>query len=440
MGIRSWMLRKISPNRLPSKVNAEVERAWLAEQMAAYTSTTSIRVGGAGENWTQETPEIRRSYPEFLKEPTLKMAFWAKVDAVSAQEVNVIPRDENAEADKRIASFVADAITWSRGGTAKISRSILVPALLRGWSLTEKVWATAKYGDWRGLWVLDTVKSKDTDGVHVEIDKFKNVTAFIGSANNQNAKFDPRSFVYWVYQQLFESPVGISDFRAVNRAVTLKEAAIKLRMIFLDKFTGPFLIGKYSSDDQRKYLEAALKKARASGYIVMDRSNDTEVLNLAVSGTSDFKTAIDDFDKEILVGIRGSHLDMREGDNPTARGNSKVQRSISELAEWSLADAVENCLNEQVIPDLVYPNFGINANLPRAKLGSINALDVLAELRVDEMLTNRLRVPVSRADVYRRAGRSGPKDDGDAVEPLAVPDASPLSDPARFAEEVGPKA
>ena len=36
----------------------------------------------------------------------------------------------------------------------------------------------------------------------------------------------------------------MSDFRAVYRAVTCKEAAIKLRMIALDKFSGPYLTGK----------------------------------------------------------------------------------------------------------------------------------------------------------------------------------------------------
>jgi hypothetical protein len=418
----------------------DTERNWLSEQMRSYAITGQFRLAPIAENYTEETFEIRRQYPIFLREPTIKAALFSKVWSVVSSDLNVIPQDKTNPVDKQIAKFVKYALTTVEGGKRKIGEAVLLPGLLRGWSLSEKVWTTSDHPEWHGLWKLKAIRSKDTNYVFPEIDPFKNVTAFWASANNLNQRFDPRDFVFWTHQSLFESPLGISDLRAVYRAATLKEAAIKLRMIFLDKFTGPYLVGKFSDDARRKYLQSALKEARATGYIALDKNSEVEVLDLAARGTADFKQAIDDFDREILVGIRFAHLDMMEGQTNGARGNTTVHRSMSQLAEWALADSLCTVINTQIVPDLVYPNFGMHARLPEVTLGNLNPVDVKADLEVDEILT-RIGVPLSISDLYERSGRTPPIDEADTLKPTPPPQSPmPGMNVLPFAEGSPPKA
>lgn len=430
LGARLARMRRAVFGR-PSRNTPVAEKAWLAEQVRTSSTLAPWRLPSTSSNYTDETPQMRHDYLTYLKESMVKMPFWTKVWSVAAQDLNVPPVDATSETDKKIAAWVKYTTETSWGGKRKCVESVLVPGLLTGWSVSEKVMKVEQSSDWRGFWGLQGLKSKWTRYLEPQVDEFLNVTGIYTTSNNYGQTFDPRDFAIWTYQSLYESPIGISDFRSINRAARFKEAVMKLRMIALDKFSGPWLKGTYKYDEQRKQLMDSLADARASGYIVLSEGADVQVVDLAMSSSSDFQAMIKDLDMEMTVGLRGAHLDMLEGQTAGGRGDTSVQRSVSELVEWALADSWATVWNEQVIPDLVYPNFGPQVRLPRASLGAINSRDIVNDLLVDEALT-RLRVPLSIAQLYAKTGREPPKDPADSTAsafgpPPGTPPPEPVS-------------
>jgi|SRR5579859_4996799 len=421
MGVLSWAGRigRALLGRPDPQVQAE--RAWLGEQIKSYQIAYN-RLSPFTENLTGETQAIRDAYRQMLKEPTVKAAITTKIFAVASLDLSVKPASRN-QVDKDIADFNKDNIVKSRGGIRHVVESMLWGALLDGYSVSEKVKDIAQRGRWRGKIVLKRLKAKDAQNnrLQIVVDQFKNVTRVRANQANAGKEFNPNDFVVFTYLSLFENPLGMSDMRAVYRASTLKEAAIKLRMIFLDKFTGPYLVGHYAVDSVRTYLETALKQARQSGYITLPQGSDVQVVDLATRGTADFKSAIDDFDKEILMGLQAASLHMLEGQTPGGRGDTEVHKSTAELFTWYLASLVCDAINEQIIPDFTDMNFAGKPELPMATLGGVDAAEILQELAIYEKLHN-IGVPLSLEEIYERAQRTLPKSPEDTLAGVPIGD------------------
>lgn len=424
MGLIAWIGRQLGLGGRPTVAQLRAERDWLVEQIKAYTIGYN-RLSPLAENLTGETQEIRDQYRQMLKEPVIKAAFLKKVFSVASLDLTVKAATKD-QAAQDLAEFHKDNLTKSKGGVRAIVLELLLHALMDGFVVAEKVRDVARRGKWKGKIVLKQLKAKDTAGSKIQLvlDQYKNVIAI--RANNANAgrEFDPKDFVVLTYLSFFGSPFGMSDFRAVFRASSLKEAAIRLRMIFLDKFTGPYLKGKFTDDATRTYLEAALKKARASGYITLPEGSDVEVIDLALRGTADFKQAIDDFDREILVGMQGSFLDMMEGQTPGGRGDTAVHKSTAELFVWYMAELVKDCINDQLVPEFTDLNFAGDPELPLAELGGVDPASILADLQIDKLL-HELGASLSLEDLYDRAQRPMPKSPDDTLPGAKPPAAGP---------------
>lgn len=424
------------------------ENAWLAEQIRAYGSA-NLRLTPFFENLTGETPEIRSTYRQVLKEPTVKAALLGKIFAVSQLDLQMAAGDKTPWG-QNIANFNRDNIAKSKGGTRHVVESMLFGALLDGYSVSEKVRAPAERGKWKGKVVLKHLKSKDTQysagmaglgvftpgasgwgRVQITVDEFKNVVGIYAGSPNEGEEFNPNDFVVFTYLKLFESPLGMSDMRAINRASSCKEAAIKLRMIFLDKYTGPYLVGKHNNETTKLFMEAAFKKARAAGYISIPEGSEVEVINLAMSGTADFKSAIDDFDREILIGIQGAFLHIFEGQVADGRGDTSIHKGQSDLFVWYLAQLCADAINEQIVPDFTDLNFPGKPELPTASLGGVDPAAVVAELGVGEKLRSN-GVPTSADQWYEKSQWVAPLTPADAIAGLVDPN-SPEAKAAQVA-------
>lgn len=426
MGLGSWFGRQLfkfnwprfqrTERQRPSSINAAQERTWLAEQIKTYAGAFPLRFGHFQDNITHETPEIRASYRLALIEPTVKATLIAKVLNVAQLELTVNPASKRNKWDKHIAEFTQTALRRCKGGVPQIVWNIAAPGLVDGWSLTEKVSAVGDQGILKGRWTLAALKSKDTKYLWPITDNYRNVIGYQASQGNQGVYLDSKDFVHFNYMSFFENPLGLSDLRAAYRAIQCKLAAIKLRMMFLDRYTGPWMMGRYRDTTMRAELEAGLAAARASGYITIPDGTDVQLLNLAMSGTADFAAAIDAFDKEIAVSISGAHLQVMEGVTNNGAGDTAVHKDAAELFVWYLSSLVTQCIQEQIVPDLVVPNFGKDVDFPEVKLSAVNPKDIISELAIDEAL-QRLGIDLSKEDLYDRTGRAPGRDANDNLPP-----------------------
>lgn len=404
------------PRSYPSapRIDPAVELPFLNEQIKAYNTTLRMRQTSLFDNYTAETVEMRNAYRRAsLAEPAIKAALIGKIGNVMSLGLNVAPAGLTP-ADKLIAKFCKDTVVQSSGGVPDVVWSILSGGLIDGHSVAEKVFTRYTHGEHAGRVGLLKLKAKDTKYIQFEVDPFRNVTGVYSMRGNSGTMFPPSDFVLFNHLSLFDSPWGTSDLRASYRAAEMLPAVIKLRQIFLDKYAGPFIKGKYTDATMQASMMQELAKARAMGFITLPKDgSDIEVLDLATRGTSDFQQALDDLRKEIAIGISGAFLHMLTS-NSNDRGDSQIQQDTVDIFVWMLSVRVAQCLNEQLFPELVEYNFGAQFGVPRATLEAPNHATVKAELEVAQTL-HSMDVPLSLEELYERSGWNPPKDEKDKL-------------------------
>lgn len=413
-------LFKPKPKKSPAERWAErtVEKVRSAVLGGMFSFTPYL------DNLTEETDEIRREYRTMLKEPFVKSSLFAKLFAVASLDFQVHPVDEDSPFDKEVAGFVRYNLERVNGGMPKTIFGMLAPAGIDGYSISEKVWDLEDRGKWRGKTVLKALKAKDK--VRLVVDDFQNITAIRSLVGTE--LFEPRDFVIYSHNSIFENPIGMSDFRAAYRAVWAKKNVVNFRLVHLEKWTGPFLKGEYPEGDLslKSALETALTNARSETWLTVPTGAAVDVIHAAAS-TTDYEKCIKDLNEEILIAIEGAFLQSITGQVADARGSSTVQRSRTELFQWMLSSAVAEALNKQLIPDLIDFNFPPNTNYPKVTLGMVSEADMIPALDIAER-AQRIGVPLSKKAIARRFGLDMPIDASDQLQPPSA--APPAGGPA----------
>lgn len=365
---------------------------------------------------TEETQAIRDTYPTMLKSPVVKAALHGKVCAVSSLDLQSQPPDESPRAQE-VADFTRYAYTQAiDGGFPKLAESILIPMLIFGTNVVEKVWMKDLWprGKWAGRRFYRDMKAKDLSGLIIVEDEFRNVIGLKSTRYGQNEVFDPRDFVIARNMSLFEGP-GQSDLRAAYAAYWKLDTVEKLRVIHLEKFTSPFLQGTYNDSTDLPKLEAALAAAKSRTWITIPEGVKVDCLSLATRGEAEFAQAIRDFKEDIALAISGAFLQMltsNAGGGGDIRGGSGTQQTTSELFVWRLAAELCAIIDRQITPDLVDMNYA-GADYPTTSLGGVNYGELQRSIVVDEA-AQRMGFKLSRkafAKKYALQQADSPEDE-----------------------------
>lgn len=395
----------------PARQAAEISRERVKVQLMA-TATGRVTFLPWFDSNTDETVEMRLEYRKMLREPAVKVPLLTKVFSLGSLDLSVEPEDETNPHDRRAADFVR----WNLAPMVHdLAEAVVMHGLIDGHSISEKVFAVETGRTiWRNKIRLAKVKPKDPQcDLAIEVDAFNNVVGVVGMGANHGQRFDPGSFVIWRHLPLYGNPSGMSDLRAAYRAYWIKDATVKLRAVFLEKFSLPSLLGKYQDPTQKPSLDEALQNFRHASWMSVPNDCLIEVLNMAVSPKELYTEAIKDLNHEILLSIAGAILQAMEGNVTGARAIGEVHQTTSELLVWYLARVLEDVCN-QLARDLCDLNFA-QAGYPRCSLGGVNDHDMQASLAIDTALLDR-GLELSKNDLYRRYGRARPLDQDDALK------------------------
>lgn len=417
-----WRPRNTAPRNLDEWASLIVEKIRTA------ASTGTLHFLPRLDQLTGETQEIRAAYREMLREPTVKAALLTKVLAVAALDTQVHPPDKNNSAHRAQADFVRHNL--KRISPHRVARTLLLPALIDGWSLSEKVWEVEKDDpQWKDRWVWKSWRSKDIANIQLGTDAYRNVEAIRGTNYNAGRLFDPDDFVIYSYLDMFENPHGMSDLRAAYRAYWIKNNVWQLRGLHLDKYTSPFLLGSYPAGaaDIRVALEAALAQAKSSTWLTIPIGAAVEAITMSTQGTTDFESAIQDCDREMLIGIVGAYLQVLEGKVADGRGDTSVHKETSELFQWLLAAELGDIYTREAA-ELCKLNFAEPAP-PVVTLEAVSEDYLLKRSQVDTAL-QALGLKLSKSNTYEMYNRSEPTDENDVLAPTSASPASPGTPPA----------
>jgi hypothetical protein len=418
---------------MPQPVEPATDTVRAESWVAPYSAPNEL------DDYGRETDEMRRAYRDFhRKEPAVRAAIEGMVASIGDTDVAVIPDDEDNDDDCRAAELVQYAVESSPHGWDGLIRRVLLGALIDGFSVSEKVLCGIEnHRRWGGFWGLKYVKSKDTDHLRLRLDVYRNIIGVVNTVRGI-ATYPARKMVIFTHADVYDNPFGSSELRACYRACQLIENAYKLWAFALNAYSGPFLKGKVANNERRQQMEAALKAARAGGYVVTPKDDEVDLINLASASSFDaFERKIDKLREEIYIAIRGAYLPFMQGTGGggETRGNADTSKGAgSDPRERVIAKAIGRCLTHQLCPDLVVPNFGTRCGIPRIVLGGVDWNETKAQLDVAKSVLNDFRVPISKAWLYKSAQTPPPMSEEDAIVPPAAPQMNPQANPFGFGQ------
>jgi len=335
---------------------------------------------------TQDSPEIRAAMRQMIRSPYVKAAWETQLLTVASEDFQVQPSEEgNSEAEEQ-AAFVRRVIEKHvRGGLPAIVRAIAAPFGPCGFTIAEKVWGHCERGPDEGKIVLTALKAKDTDPayLHLEGDSFNNLVS-ITSSRQLGERYPITDFVYARYLPVFDEPLGQAAFRPSYSAWWMLDTVDKLRVIHHEKRMAGMLVGTYASDDDKGPLEDALAKARTATWMSIPEGTRVEAIALSTASEPDYKSFVESKREEVVIGIAFATLQILQGNVPDARGDTKVQKQMSDLGPWLLMALVQDAINSQIIPDLIDFNYPYPAggDYPRLTFGAVSNAEHLELLQL----------------------------------------------------------
>ncbi len=321
-----------------------------------------------------ETPQMREMYLDlYQKEGVVRAAVNGLVDAVASADVTAEPADRSDPASRDVAEFLMWSVDQSEGGWPAILTDTTLPALLFGHSLGEPTLQPAPHPTRGQAWALRHLRSLDTRFLRLRTDVFRNVTQVISTVRGMEP-FDPAKVVLFTYRRVFHNPFGNPTMRAAYRDACLIEDAYKLWYLALKMYGEPYLYGKVKDATRRKQMQDSLAALRAGGVLVSPVEDDVQILSLSTAvNFAAFEAKVKNLRENVFLAIRGAYLPFVEGvGGSDAHGDTEVGKLSSDTSEYLLSQAVGRCLNKQLVPKLIYPNFGEGTPLPTLKLGGLN--------------------------------------------------------------------
>lgn len=409
-----------------------------SQEVIKQMATGKIRLLPFYSDMDGETPAMRRSYRAMMREPTVRAAIYQIILPSCFLNLEMQPASDHP-IDKEAAEFMQWNITRARGGLVALVEATLLGGMIEGYSVAEKVWTEAQHGRWEGSTILKAIKARDTRHYQVEVDEYLNITSIIGTLNN---KFWPTTkFVTHRNMPVYDHPAGCSEMKAVYRPAWMLDAVWKLRQAGLQRWSTPYLMGKYPLNQKgvQTALEAQIRQARGDGYVVIPEGASIEALTIASGSQADFAAAVQDLRTEILIGITLAHLQSAEGSTKDGAGDTSIHKEMSELRIWRNAADLAGIIDDQITPQLMEWNYP-GRDYPRALFNGVNDTDIKRELEIDEML-QRLGFPLSLAGIVQRTKRQPAADEADTLKPFnggGVGAGSPMPPPGGVFKTVEP--
>jgi len=301
------------------------------------------------------------------REPYIKAALFQKKMSLLSVGWSIEPASNNPR-DIMMAEFVS----WNLKDFLESSFSYdlyeMLDALDSGFSLLEKLWTVVEVGPWKGKWAYKQFKAKPPEFFDFELDEFDNITALLmRSHDGKELSLDIEKFFHFPFNKRYENPYGRSDLRAVYRAYWLKDAAWKLRAVYMERYSGNNLMGHYPAGDtdmKNALLQIFSSWQQESG-IALPEGTDIKTVELATGSVSEFERSINDLNKEILIGILGVTLTVDEGEKSGARAMGEVHERVADLFVDFMDIQLSSEINRQIVRPLVQFNFADIVTYPR---------------------------------------------------------------------------
>ncbi len=336
-------------------------------------------------------------YQEMLRDPFVKTALSHKKQSVVSLPF-VIQDGGTDPIDRQIGDFVRFAFEDMSGLFETFLLDIL-DGVDVGYSILEKNYRIIQTGDFKGSIGLKNIKGKNPDNFEVQVDEFGNLVG-LTLKNQTDHHLNIEKFIFFSYLPRYGDILGSPDLRAAHRAVIMKELAMRFRAIYLQKFAVPTIVGKMprdnSTEGQRQELLETIAAINEDSAIVTFEDVMIEAFEISASTQNVYRDAINDLNKEIVIGILGAFLQSMEGTETGARSIGEVHERISNQTINFLSKILAAVVTDQVIVPLVDLNFPSVERYPFMTIDIKENIDLRQRADIINILVGAgLPVPVS---------------------------------------------
>ena len=366
---------------------AESAPAAVTDKPARYKSNKSIGAEVAGAynpdnpygNWSGKNAWLRSYNPDDLvkskgkglliyqdmtREPIVKAALQQKTSSLLSVPWGVKPASTEPD-DVERARFVMWNLKNLTGGFVRDVWE-MCDALITGHSILEKILEVVENGEWHGMIRLKALKSKNPYYFGFAFDEFMNllpegVIMTLASDGRSEVPLESDRFFIFSFLKKYENLYGQSDLRAAYRAYWIKENAWRFRAIYMERFSGNNLKGKYPRNKDASTNKAALLEIFRSWQnetgVAIPEDLEIEVMQLSSSSDSEYARAMADCNVDIAIGILGETLTINEGRKTGARNMGEIHQEVVDLFILFLDMILTADINEQIVRPLVDLNY-----------------------------------------------------------------------------------
>ncbi len=364
-------------------------------------------------------------YDEVDRDPHAGSVLQTRCLSVAGKEWEVLPGEESAQGQK-IADHVKLALESSNLTQACQE---LMQAILYGFYVAEVMWQVKD-----GSVVPKKIMGKHPRRFSFSMDRELRLLTPENMIDGEEVP--DRKFIVFTFGSS-DNPYGKGLGQKLWWPVWFKKNGIRFWLIFLEKFGMPTAVGKYPPGTDPKQQQALLDAIDAiqneTGVKIPDTMS-IDLLEAARQGRVTYETLCDYMDRQISKAVLGQTLTTEvkgEGSYAAGKVHNDVRHDILEAD----ADLLCECLNETLIPWIVDFNYPGVTDYPSLFIRTDKEQDLKELAERDEILTNKIGLPVSNRYFYETYAIEEP----DKGEELVTPPASSFpmfSEPAeRFSKE-----
>lgn len=236
--------------------------------------------------------------------------------------------------------------------------------------------------------------------------------AVISSASSNAAILPQRKFLIFTFNSTNENPYGSGLCCKAYWYYWFKKNNLKFWVIFNEKFGSPTVVGKYkpgTSQEERKKLMEVIESLQNDTGVTIPENVMIEFLEARRTGSiNSYKDLADWCNDEISKIVLGETLTTSEGRRSGSLALGKVHENVrNEYIEFD-AKSLMGIINNQLIPYIVYFNFGPDVPLPKMIIDTSEDEDPERDISIDKQLIN-LGLPIPTSYFYEKYKKPIPK-------------------------------
>ena len=274
-------------------------------------------------------------------------------------------------------------------GWATVIRQILT-GREDGKSVQEIQWAWQPGGPYRGTWVMDDILSCDPDcfgfSYHRQTNPLSGAVTYqrvlrynpngavsgslyLGAASGK--AMPENKFLVYAFDNFYEQNDGESILTKLDLFDWYQRNNFAFWMVALNRYGSPLVVGEVprgASEAQRDAMLAAIDSIQQETGIVITEGEKVTMLQSMNQGATGFDLLDRLINRMISVVITGHALAMEEGLTGSYSYANATTVEIREILLHTLANAIDDVINRQLIPAFMKWNYPQETEYPHQEL------------------------------------------------------------------------